>query len=403
MKARLTARLVWAFVLYNSLAANAQGLPTDPVSFVDGAVTIGGSISGSIAPKDNGFYNYTDYTYSSLRSIRGALTGRVRTGEHVSFLSELRMQNGSPPDLYALYMRVKPWVDRDVDVQIGRVPPTFGAFPSRAYTADNLLIGYPLGYQYLTSLRPDSLPASADDLLAMRGRGWLARFPVGDVVAHHGVAPSTAFRWDTGVRLHAATDLLEATGAVTVGTISNPLVRDDNDALQLVGRLVARPLAGLVLGGSMSHGTFVTTEAAAASGTLDGRELAQDAWGADVEYSWGYYLIRAEAIVSRWTLPVIAAPFIEQPLESESISVEGRYRIMPGLYAAARADYLGFSDVTGTHGTMPWDAPVSRLEVGGGYSLQRNLLLKVTYQYNRRDDTRTPRAHFIAAEVMFWL
>jgi hypothetical protein len=38
------------------------------------------------------------------------------------------------------------------------------------------LIGYPLAYQYLTSLRADSLPLNANELIAMRGRGWLSSY-----------------------------------------------------------------------------------------------------------------------------------------------------------------------------------------------------------------------------------
>jgi len=34
-----------------------------------------------------------------------------------------------------------------------------GAFARQAYGRDNLVIGTPLAYQYLTSLRPDALPA----------------------------------------------------------------------------------------------------------------------------------------------------------------------------------------------------------------------------------------------------
>ena len=66
-----------------------------------------------------------------------------------------------------------------LDIQAGRIPPVFGAFARRTYGADNPLIGYPLAYQYLTSLRPDAVPATADDLLAMRARGWRASYPVG--------------------------------------------------------------------------------------------------------------------------------------------------------------------------------------------------------------------------------
>ncbi len=54
-------------------------------------------------------------------------------------------------------------------------------------------------------------------------------------------------------------------------------------------------------------------------------------------------------------------------------------------------------------GTFPWDAPVTRVEVGGGYSIQRNLLLKGSFQYDRRDGGRLQsRAHLVAAQLVFW-
>ena len=48
--------------------------------------------------------------------------------------------------------------EHDFDIQIGRVPPVIGAFARHAYGRDNLVIGFPLAYQYLTSLRPDAQP-----------------------------------------------------------------------------------------------------------------------------------------------------------------------------------------------------------------------------------------------------
>ena len=131
-------------------------------------------------------------------------------------------------------------------------------------------------------------------------------------------------------------------------------------------------------------------------------DFTQTAWGADAEYSRGYYLLRAEAIVSRWTLPAVRAPFIDGPVRATSVSVEGRYKILPGLYAAARVDHLGFSTITGTAGPRTWDAPVDRLETGAGYYVQRNVLLKGSYQFDRRDTNRVPRSHLAGAEVVFW-
>src|SRR5437660_527844 len=123
--------------------------------------------------------------------------------------------------------------DLAFDIQLGRVPPTFGAFPRRAYSTDNPFIGYPLAYQYLTSLRADALPANADELLQMRARGWLSSYSVGNPDEAPGVPLANSFRWDTGVQAHAATDIIDVTGSVTLGTLSNPLFSDDNSGRQV--------------------------------------------------------------------------------------------------------------------------------------------------------------------------
>jgi hypothetical protein len=130
--------------------------------------------------------------------------------------------------------------------------------------------------------------------------------------------------------------------------------------------------------------------------------LTQTALGADVEYSRGHYLLRGEVVLSDWRLPVVDLPALELPLRALSSSVEGRYRLRPGLYVAARLDHLGFSTIVGTDQTDEWDAPVTRLELGGGYSLLRNVVLKLSYQKNTRDATRVSRVHVVAGQVVLW-
>ena len=179
--------------------------------------------------------------------------------------------------------------------------------PRRSYEADNPLIGYPLAYQYLTSLRADAIPANADELLPdARPRLAGDLFDSASLTSAPGVPLVNAFRWDTGVQAHAATDLVEFTASVTTGTLSNPLFRDDNAGRQFAGRVALHPIAGLIVGASGAHGPFVSAEAArAAVGSEQDGAFAQTAWGGDVEYSRGYYVVRAETIVSRWTLPII--------------------------------------------------------------------------------------------------
>ena len=200
---------------------------------------------------------------------------------------------------------------------------------------------------------------------------------------------------------------LSATASVTAGTVSNPLFRDDNSGRQVAGRVELRPVSGLIVGASLARGPFLGRAAArAASGNVaDGhdKEFTQTAWGGDLEYSRDHYLLRFETVGSAWRLPAVGAPALPQPLGALSTSIEGRYKLRPGLYAAARFDHLGFSKVVGTAETLPWDAPVTRVEIGAGYSVQRNLLLKLSYQHNRRDGGRLARVgHLTAAQLVFW-
>ncbi len=406
MKGWRSTPLAWLFVLGAGAPAAAQYLPSEPLTLAGGAVTVGGNLSATVGPPDPGFFNYTDYEDSVLRMLRLDATASVRAGGHVAVLGEVRSQNVGAPEAYALYVRVRPWMARRFDIQVGRIPPAFGAFARRSYEADNPLIGYPLAYQYLTSLRADAVPASADELLQMRARGWLASYSVGNATAAPGVPLVSALRWDTGVEASAATELLEATVSVTAGTLSHPVWRDDNDGRQVSGRVAVHPLAGLIAGVSAARGPFVSSAAArAATGDESADAFVQTAWGGDLEYSRGYYVVRAEVILSDWTLPVAEpvrpAPLTD-PIRALATSVEGRYKLRPGLYLAARVDHLGFSDITGSARTADWDAAVTRVEAGAGYAVQRNLLLKVAAQFNARDGGRTRKAHMVSGQVVLW-
>jgi hypothetical protein len=402
------ARLTLLCAIGAARVAAGQSLPSEPIAFDGGRVTVSGDVSAGYGSEDPGFFNYTDYEHSALRQLRIDVTAALKAGPHFTVLGEIRTENFDTVRPYALYLRIRPWTDRDFDIQIGRVPPTFGAFARRTYANDNPLIGYPLAYQYPTTVRPDAVPASTDELLSKRSSGWLLRYSLGDPSLAQGVPLVSAFRWDTGVQAHAKAGMLSATAAVTAGTVSNPLFADDNQGRQLAGRLELRPVVGLVLGTSYAHGPFIGEAAArAAVGDADTSRFTQTAWGADAEYSRDHYLLRVEEIVSQWQLPAPLPPTdqtaLHAPLSAMSTSVEGRYKVRPDWYVAARFDHLGFSDVTAAGVTLPWDAPVTRFELGAGYSIQRNVLLKGSFQQNYRDGGKLlQQSHMFAGQLVYW-
>ena len=388
-------------------SAAGQGLPSGPVEFAGGTVRVTGDVSVAVSSKDDiAFFNYTDYEHNALRLFRISLAGTWRPTDRFAVLTEFRSEDVQRVRTYALYARVRPLKKLPFDIQVGRIPPVFGVFGRHSYGPDNPLIGYPLAYQYLTALRPDAIPATADDLLLMRARGWQASYPVGSQVPSPGVPLVTAYRWDAGVEGHLDTTHFEAAAAITAGTLSNPRVRDDNNGRQVSGRAAWKPAVGLVIGASAAEGEWLNGALKDSLGALAPGPYRQDTFGLDAEYSRDYWIVRSEFVKTQWTIPRLGDPAIDGPLVATSAFVEGRYRFNPRFFAAARIDGLTFSKITGERlfGGLPqtWDAPVSRIEAGGGMYVQRNLTLRAVVQRNSRDGGRVRQRTFVSGEIAFW-
>jgi hypothetical protein len=396
------ARVTLAVLLALAPRAAWAQLPTEPVTLGDGRVVFGADVTATFASNDPGFFNYTDYEYSALRNLRIGVNAEFRATSRLQVLGEMRIDHGDRLQPFALFVRFRPWPSRRFDIQAGRIPPTFGAFGRSAYGTANLLIGTPLAYQYLTSLRPDALPSSTTDLIRMRGRGWLSSFPIGNATADRGLPLVNSFRWDTGVQVHGVNGLVEWTGAVTTGSLSNPRVDDDNDGRQVAGRAVVRPHASIALGGSVARGAFLSRTLERALGGRPVEAGVQQAVGLDVEYAQGRFLGRSEFLWSQWTLPVSLTGDGDTPLGASSVLVEGRYRLLPGVQVAARAERLGFDDVLTAEGPVSWDAAVRRFEIGAAYAVIRNVTVKGSWQRNLRQGGRVTDDTLWAGQIVYW-
>jgi hypothetical protein len=399
-----TSALRWlAFLaaLAAGAPAGAQTLPSGPARALDGRLVLGGEIVATAGVKDDSaYFNFTDYQHDALKMVRVALSGLWRPADWLALVGEVHVEGVRHPEPFAAYVRLHPWRARQFDIQVGRIPPSFGAFGRRAYGTDRALIGYPLAYQYLTSLRTDAVPATADDLLRMRGRGWETSFPVGSPTEEPGLPLITAFRWDTGVQARWVEGPVELSGAVTMGTLSHARFVDDNDGKQVSGRVAVRPATGLVLGASGARGAWLSRNV---PGTAGG-SFAQSALGADFEYSRGYWIVRSELVWSSWALPFAVGPSTNNTVRALATWAEGRYRITPRLFAAARVDRLGFSHIPNPADgrRISWDGSVRRVETGIGWYLQRNLVGRLAVQPNWRDGGRVRQRTYVSAQVAYW-
>ncbi len=389
--------------LAGAVPASAQILPTESVSLAGGRVVFGGEIFVTVGEDDPGWFNYTDYEYSTLRNVRASLATEVRASRRIQLLAELRLDHGEYLSAYALFVRVRPWPDRRFDVQLGRVPPTFGAFSRTVYAYDNVVIGLPLAYQYLMTLRTDAVPRTADGLLAQRGNGWRSGFTVGSAERGPGVPLVNANRYDTGVQVHGVNGPFEWTTAITTGSLSDPRVSDNNGRPQIAARATWQLGPAVRIGASGAHAAWLDESLAPALPDGDDpSRYRQAAYGVDAEASAGRWLFRGEWLHASWGLPAIAAPLITEPVATHSVILEGRVKLWPGAAIATRADWLDFDDLTGSTQTLPWEAPVQRLESALSMALLRNVTTKVAWQVNRRDGGRIRHDSLWAGQIVYW-
>ncbi len=384
------------------LVAPTAAAADEPLALLGGRLRLGGEVSGTLAPEDEGYFNYSDYGVSSLRLFRIDLAAEVRLASFASVLADVRSDNLHSPRMYALYFRLQPWPGHGIDVQAGLVPPVFGAFARRRYAYDNPLPSLPLVYQYLTILRDDAVPSRAEDLVAQRGRGWLVRYPVGESYAAPGLPVVSGERWDTGLEVRLGERPWSLAVAATQGTLSHPLTKDDNGGKQLSARLAWTPSPALAVGVSGATGEFLSDDVQDALPPAAHGTYRQQALGVDVEWSAGYWIVRAEAIWSRWRVPPLEPTFIEHPLPALGVYGEARYKLRPGLFLAGRVERLGFSEIDSAAGRATWDAPVTRVEAGAGWSPWRYVTLKTSWQHNWRDGGRVRENDLVAGQVVLW-
>ena len=393
---RLWRASVWT-LMAALVPAAASGQSELPARRLTGLVW-GGEVAGTYSNPDRGtFFNYSDYEHDTLRQVRLRLMAELRLPGRVDVLGEVRAENEAV-DAPAVFLRWQPWSGRQLHVQAGRIPMVIGAFARRAYGSDNLLAGAPLVYQYLTSLRPDALPGTTDDLLRMRARGWRPSYPIGSDSAAPGLPLITYSRGDTGVVLQWTAERWTAAAAVTQGTAPDPRVRDNNDGLSLSARLAAVRPSGLTLGVSAARGAWVSreTEALVVPASI-ARHNTQVLTGIDAEFARGHWIVRGEWWHARYNVPTLS-----QRLFANAGFTEARYRFHPRWHLAARFDRLTFSEIEGVPQiSTPWDAPVWRVEGALGFRVSRRLEVRGGWQHNWRTTNRTRTRGFPTLQALF--
>lgn len=139
------------------------------------------------------------------------------------------------------------------------------------------------------------------------------------------------------------------------------------------------------LGASWSRGPYNREDADGLPADREAGDFPQTLAGVDLQWSSGDWDVYAELIWTRYEAPLV------EDLELLTGYVEGKVTFAPGLFGALRLGRTGFGEIEDAAGEEKrWDRGLSRVELGAGAFLTRNLLLKATLQTNHQSGGREP-------------
>ena len=279
---------------------------------------------------------------------------------------------------FGAYVLFHPSPGRDMHVMAGLIPWPIGTWAPRANSNKNPLIGFPLQYQYHTTLSPFQLVPSRDALIADAGDGEEgASYAFGS----QGMPIVYDQWWDFGAVFLGSARPVEYSVGFVNGAPSWPSPgRDSTPGKSFLGRVGLAPTPGIRFGVSGSYGPYLIEDAVKSSlpPGKDAADFNQVLGMADFEWSAGHAELRAEGYANRWQTPTVGDLLVRGGYG------ELKYTLPAGFYVAGRYDIMRFGDVKDSTGTdRSWDADVDRLEVGVGYRIMKGVTAKAAYQRNK--------------------
>ncbi len=371
--------VIAAAVMVAFLAPAAECGTIGPVNFSGELDLVGLSRRG----EEN--VNVLNYGENPFHTTRVRLFADAPVQEHVHVFTEFTYDDGiSLTRLFGGFVRFSDPKGRDLHLEAGKIPLHIGAFPNRSYAPKNALIGAPLLYQYHTDLRDDQVPTRGDDIVANRGRGYYTSYLTGGLtgLGYTGGRTMTLLYencWDFGVAALGTVAPLEFSAGVTNGVVGDPVMSDNNDGKQVLGRLGFVPAPWVRAGAWGSRGPYLgagLNDDVPAGHSVD--EYNQQVLGGDLELSYAHGLLYSEYAYCRYQSPYVGN------LDSHAWYVEGKYTVIPGWYVAARFDRMTFTDVpVTTGGVAGWDANVWKREIGVGFKPSTRLIAKLVHQQSQ--------------------
>jgi hypothetical protein len=320
---------------------------------------------------------------------RASLYVDMFAGQRVYGLVELRADRGEAPAdrpvetrVEQAYVRVTPIPKANLSVEAGKFVTPFGNWPQRHHSAADPFIRPPLPYDYRTMISPTIVPGTAAGFASWKDNPGFWR-PIGAPIvweAPYQFGAMAMGGWKTlGFRV----------GWVNSAPSSEPsqwgLDLHQRHAYSFIAHGAWQVTPELKLGVSYDRGPYLQDRLKGAPLPADENSINdfdQKIWGFEGTFARGPVELRSEVLLDTWDVPHVEDPYPRDV----SFYGEGKVKLTPGLYAAARYSGVRFNKVNVGGGAMErWDYPIDRVQVAAGYRLSRNTDVRAEYMINSTD------------------
>jgi len=315
----------------------------------------------------------------------------AQPAEHVTAMANIRATNTDAVTFDYVALRLTDITPLGLNIQAGKFDLPFGNLGERRFPRKNLLFGLPSLYEYRTAL-PDHFSPGADyrvvperEILANAGKG--AGMRLLDLGMYH-----------TGVMVFGSAGMVDYALALTTGTVSTTSYGADNYTSDLgkLARVTVTPLTGLTIGAAYDWGAYMQS-GYPPPGNPDVNAYHERAAEADLEFSRGHAVFYAEAVTATFSVPLTTG---DGDLQVFGYYAEGKYTLIPRLYAALRVSGLEFGNATLGATAGPWDYNLIEWEGGLGYFIDRDVLLKAVRRETRTRGGSNPKDNLTALQLV---
>ncbi|HMJ06548.1 MAG TPA: hypothetical protein VK474_09865 [Chthoniobacterales bacterium] len=337
-----------------------------------------------------------DATSETVFNPRLTLFLDAQLGPAIYFFSQARFDRHFDPtdlgaqarlDEYAL--RITPWEDGRLNIQIGKFATVIGRWVQRHLSWDNPFLNGPLVYENITAVEDRLAPAFtadfdpelADEKYEYNPVIWGPSYTSGASVAGR----LGQFEYAFELKNAALSSRPESWDATRVG-FDHPTVS---------GRLGFRPGEAWNFGLSGSSGPYFEEQAAPSlppgRSVGDYREhfIAQDA-----SWEWHHWQIWAEFHEARFEVPLVGNADVF------GYFLEAKYKFTPQFFGAVRWNQQLFGTVPdGSGGRIPWGHDAWRIDAAASYRFTPHTQVKLQYDLEHDDNARHGFGHLFGAQL----